>query len=162
MSALKRMVVGFAFGVENEKPTVALIRKKSPEWQKGKLNGIGSKVEPGEAFWEAMRREFKEEAGVDTLKWMPFCSIDGESQNGFPWRIVFFYTILNKEQFNHIRSMEEERIEKYAIDEIPLNECVDNLRWLIPMALTAIHTKNREFYMISEYLTDDILKAYAA
>lgn len=47
----------FAFCEES----VLLVRKAKPEWQKGLLNGIGGKVEPGESVLEATVREFKEE-----------------------------------------------------------------------------------------------------
>lgn len=58
-----------------------LIRKTHPEWQKGKLNGIGGKIEkriPGydieygvpieETPFEAMIREFHEETGITTTR----------------------------------------------------------------------------------------------
>lgn len=55
-----------------------LIRKTHPEWQKGKLNGIGGKIEKKEqlvgAVWltespfEAMIREFHEETGITTTR----------------------------------------------------------------------------------------------
>lgn len=45
---------------------VSLIRKKRPEWQAGKLNGVGGHVEEGEPPRNAMAREFFEETGVKT------------------------------------------------------------------------------------------------
>jgi 8-oxo-dGTP pyrophosphatase MutT (NUDIX family) len=62
-----------------------LIRKTHPEWMKGKLNGIGGKIEkkeellidpddPGKNTWlmetppEAMIREFYEETGITTTR----------------------------------------------------------------------------------------------
>ena len=44
---------------------VVLIRKSRPEWQAGRLNGVGGKVEEGEDPYQAMRREFWEETGVN-------------------------------------------------------------------------------------------------
>ncbi len=55
-------VAGFYFSECGER--VALIRKLKPEWQRGWLNGIGGKVEPGESPLSAMVREFEEEAGA--------------------------------------------------------------------------------------------------
>lgn len=52
-------VLGFLFSNFD----VALIKKTHPEYQKGKLNGIGGKIEPRETPLEAMEREFFEETG---------------------------------------------------------------------------------------------------
>lgn len=49
---------------------VLLIRKNRPVFLKGKLNGIGGKVESNESPDEAMIREFKEEAGRYITKWI--------------------------------------------------------------------------------------------
>lgn len=50
----------FAFSGEH----VLLLRKDTPSWQKGKLNGIGGKVEQGESIHTATVREFQEETGL--------------------------------------------------------------------------------------------------
>lgn len=55
-------VLGFAF---NRFDQVLLIRKERPDWQRGKMNGIGGKVEKNETHLQAMRREFVEECGLD-------------------------------------------------------------------------------------------------
>lgn len=69
---MKRYVLGFAFN--SDYTEVALIKKNRPDWQKGKYNGIGGKVEEGEPEILAMVREFKEETGIETLPewWKPF------------------------------------------------------------------------------------------
>jgi 8-oxo-dGTP diphosphatase len=54
-------VLGFGFDSDRR---VALIKKKRPEWQAGRWNGIGGKVELHETSREAMAREFYEESGV--------------------------------------------------------------------------------------------------
>ena len=68
--------LGFAFRGD----VVYLIRKERPAFMAGKLNGIGGKLEPGEDPLEAMRREFKEEAGLTVSNWHPFYIIPG---NGY-------------------------------------------------------------------------------
>jgi 8-oxo-dGTP diphosphatase len=55
--------LGFLFSPDLSR--VALIRKASPAWQAGKLNGIGGKSEPGETSLDTMSREFFEEAGLN-------------------------------------------------------------------------------------------------
>jgi 8-oxo-dGTP diphosphatase len=64
-----RWVVGFLIRNRSE---VALMTKTHPEWQKGKLNGVGGKIDDGESPEGAMRREFLEEAGVDVPTWRKF------------------------------------------------------------------------------------------
>lgn len=53
--------------------SVVLIEKKKPKFQRGKLNGVGGKVEPGETHFDAMIREFKEETGVHFIEWHRVC-----------------------------------------------------------------------------------------
>lgn len=58
-------VLGFAFTPEvGMYRRVALIEKKKPKWQEGRINGIGGKIEPGETAVQAMSREFYEETSV--------------------------------------------------------------------------------------------------
>lgn len=54
-------VLGFAFS--HTMRSVVLIEKLKPDWQAGKLNGVGGKIEPGENAYDAMAREFFEETG---------------------------------------------------------------------------------------------------
>lgn len=60
---MKDYVLGFAF---DRRGAVALICKARPDWQRGKWNGIGGHVEPGERPKKAMVREFKEETTMST------------------------------------------------------------------------------------------------
>lgn len=64
---MKRMVLGFALDLPNQQ--VLLIRKNRPDWQAGKLNGVGGHMEGGDggSTRAAMRREFLEETGAPTL-----------------------------------------------------------------------------------------------
>jgi 8-oxo-dGTP diphosphatase len=43
------------------------VLKNKPAWQKGRLNLVGGKVEPGETPAEAAFRELKEESGLDGM-----------------------------------------------------------------------------------------------
>lgn len=55
-------VLGFLFNPYTTR--VTMIRKTRPEWQKGKLNGIGGKIKHDESPMDAMVREFEEETGL--------------------------------------------------------------------------------------------------
>ncbi len=50
---MKRWVVGFLFNTKGE---IALISKTHPEWQAGKLNGVGGAVEGEETQLERIRK----------------------------------------------------------------------------------------------------------
>lgn len=69
MANLIPYVLGFMF--DDEMKHVLLIKKNRPEFQKGKLNGVGGTIEEGETPLQAMEREFKEETGVEGLTWFP-------------------------------------------------------------------------------------------
>lgn len=73
----KHYVVGLAFNRVADK--LALICKKRPQWQAGKLNGIGGQVEVGETAETAMQREFQEETGVQiTSPWVLIATLDDD------------------------------------------------------------------------------------
>jgi 8-oxo-dGTP diphosphatase len=74
-----RYVLGFCFdpGWHN----VLLFCKVRPEWQLGKLNGLGGHVEEGETPWRAMEREFDEETEGrlrGLVEWTVFARLRGE------------------------------------------------------------------------------------
>lgn len=129
----QRYVCGFAFhGEPGSAPHVVLIRKIKPEWQAGKLNGVGGKIEPGETPEQAMAREFKEEAGVfsSSTDWAVFarCIFRGAD-------VIFLRSF--DETYVKSRTMTAETIEHrdvFGIDEIPEGSIIPNLRWLIPLA----------------------------
>ena len=118
-------VAGFLINPIEE--TVALIRKGKPEWQRGKLNAIGGKIEEGETPQEAMRREAEEEMCVHLHNWAHFATVEGE------WGRVYFFRAFASTE--HPRTREEEAIEIHPIASIPYAECIPNLSWLIPLAL---------------------------
>lgn len=120
-------VCGFLF---NSLGFVALIHKlRGPKEVVGKLNGVGGKVEADETPLEAMRREFKEEAGLDIRSWFEFCVLDGPG-----WRVHFFYDKVLDGGYD-LRSMTDEPVHWHPIENINLLPVVNNLKWLIPMAL---------------------------
>lgn len=120
-------VVGFLLCKSN----VLLVEKKRPEWQKGLWNGIGGRVEPGESVDVAMRREFREEAGLDVDKWHLFCTEMGTNC------VVYFY----RADVQTTRSVERdvndvgETLEWHHVDHVVDSPVVGNLRWLVPMAM---------------------------
>lgn len=120
---------------------VALILKQEPEWQRGKLNGIGGKcgfgegIDPNESPEDCIIREFEEEAGPKITNWRKFCIMKGTD-----WTVHWFMTrgnySLKKGHYPASSATGEfERILWIPIDDLPYWNIMSNLRWLIPLAL---------------------------
>lgn len=54
------------------------IEKNRPDWQVGKINLVGGKVEPGESFKDAAFRELYEESGIIAKKMIEYGSMIGD------------------------------------------------------------------------------------
>lgn len=135
-----KYVAGFLFSAD--KKNVVLIRKNKPEWQKGKLNAVGGKVEDGEVPLAAMIREFKEETGVEITNWHNFCMLTNPD-----WEVSFFSAF--SDSIPGVKSMTDEQIvicdvlttitSDAALFSLGSSSIIPNLRWLIPMALFDPH-----------------------
>ncbi len=129
----KDFVVGFLFSDDPDVfpfgPRVVLIHKRRPSWQDGKLNGVGGKIKKDETPLEAMKREFKEEAGVDVEGWRMFAKLD------FSGGRVFFFTASCDEADTKIESKTDEQVQWFSVEDVKHLFVVPNMRWLIPMAL---------------------------
>lgn len=124
----KYYVLGFMFDATKDR--VVLIRKNRPDSQRGKLNGIGGKVEHTDPGFEyAMSREFLEETGVETKPWdwIKFNVMRGES-----WHVTCYYCI--SQNYKDVKSMTDETVQVVLTDHVNNMEIMSNLRWLIPMA----------------------------
>lgn len=129
---VREWVVGFMFDEAAER--VVLVRKNRPEWQKGRFNGVGGKVEPGESPHEAMDREFGEETGVTTTGWHHFASLKWEEGV-----VHFFRCFVDRRVLDQCETVTDEEIGHYSIHALmapwePCGPMTPNLRWLIPLA----------------------------
>lgn len=127
---MNQYVCGFAFSSQDP-VEVLLIHKQRPEWQQGKLNGIGGHIEFGEGPHEAMVREFREETGAEIRYWNSFCTLD--DRRG--WRVFFYMTQIVPVG---VRSMTDEKIQWVRFNRLPYN-VVPNLHWLLPLAWYGQH-----------------------
>ncbi len=128
---MKQYTVGFIFSEDLEK--VLLIHKTAPDWQKGKINGIGGKLEEGEELVDCMVRETLEETGVKTEpdNWVYTGAIKGAgdliSTFGYKYSGKLFDAF----------TFEKEKIEWFPVGKLPEN-MIMNLTWLIPLTLEKI------------------------
>jgi 8-oxo-dGTP diphosphatase len=123
---LTNYVVGFLFNESQD--FVVLIRKNRPDWQKGKLNGVGGKIEEGEAAKAAMQREFFEETGVAINDWQEFGMMTGTD-----WAVSLFRAF-NNQAYTAVTRTDEE-IFLIKVRDIRVYKTVDNLSALIELAL---------------------------
>lgn len=130
---MKRYVLGFCFNPAGDK--VVLIRKTRPDWQAGKLNGVGGHIEKGESPIEAMKREFKEETlWTEDCDWRPFGRLRGDGRE-----VYLFHGCYDRIPSPFAVSDEGEASAHHV--SIVLSNCTSkgsapmpNLRYLIPMA----------------------------
>lgn len=138
-------VCGFLF--TDDLSQVILIRKNKPEWQYGKFNGVGGKIEViGTASTsderpllekpeDAMRREFLEETGATThVNWWKLFRTE-RFQNG---AVVHFLYAVSSSAFAEAETKTDERIVKMWVP-VALKSWREammyNLPYLIEMAL---------------------------
>ena len=127
-------VLGFAF--DRLAGEVCLIRKRRPAWQRGKLNGVGGSLDGNEDEAHAMRREFREETGVDIeeSRWRIFARLT-TIRPGVA-RIWLFTA--NLEPGDDPRTCEDEEVIEMPLihlRDLDPADIHDNLSWMIPMAL---------------------------
>ncbi len=129
--------VGFLFD-ERYHPIeeVLLIRKLKPQWQAGRLNGIGGHLEKDETSLQAMCREFKEETGAEFNNWDLVCILEGEDFilnvfRGFTFSVILYILTLREQGFK----TPEGDIGIYKVSEVNELGGLPNLNWLIPMCL---------------------------
>ena len=132
-------VLGFLFS--SDFSSVCLIEKQKPKWQQGRYNGVGGKVEAGEAIDVAMAREFTEETGVslDAAAWKPYASLKGADASD--WRVHIFFAV--DDRINDVRTMEEEKVIVTSSKAVLLGEfkTMGNVPWLVSMALAVATAK---------------------
>ncbi len=124
-------VLGFYFSKNSEH--VLLIHKsqdKGPLSVRGKWNGVGGKVEKDETIITAMRREFKEETGIETFNpdWELKTWIFGAEDS---FEINIFAAFGNPKK---ARQMEAEEIGIFVTNRLPDN-LASHTAWLIPLLL---------------------------
>jgi 8-oxo-dGTP diphosphatase len=123
--SVQHYVCGFLFSPDRAR--VLLIRKRRPQWQAGKLNGVGGKIEPSDASpMAAMTREFREEADVTIENWQEVLTLTAPD-----WHTHFYRS------FGDVaaaRAITDEQLEVHPARNLP-PDTIPNLRWMIPLML---------------------------
>jgi len=122
------------FLISDDLRWLVMIERNKKDWQYGKLNGIGGKIEKNESVFQAMTREFKEETGVDILLWEPLATLVHKDK----FKIFFFKRFAKQEILDmcyNAKSKNGKITQVFLKDKMPDN-CIENVKWLIPMALS--------------------------
>lgn len=126
---LQNYCLGLAF--TKDKSKVLLIKKLSPPWQEGRLNGVGGKVEQGEDSAVAMNRECREETGLG-LPWEKAGTIHGTNNDGSSFWCEVFFAFSDK--IHNAEQREAEQPGVFDVATLGKYPLVNNLRWIIPYA----------------------------
>lgn len=128
-----KYVVGFIFSWD--KKSVILIKKQHPEWQKGRLNGIGGHINDKETAVAAMQRECKEETGLDLPAWNEFLLCEDEDKK---IQLHCFRTVLFENQIKQAKTMTDEAISVVDAENasnLSAQSMIGNLRVILRMAM---------------------------
>jgi len=144
MSDKKFYVAGLMF--TDDMIDVAVIRKNHPEWQEGKFNAIGGKIEENETSNNAMIREFEEETGLRHETWYKFLNVYNDY-----FDVSFFVTSVDRETIYKTDSKTDEAVFILPIDQVltmtDADLAIPNLRWIVPLAVDWYENTNRDFEM---------------
>lgn len=130
-------VLGFLFDPAGQK--VALIEKQSPPWQKGRLNGIGGKVEQFEHPNAAMIREFEEETGVKITNWKYMGAMSSSKE----W-IANIYTTTSP-LIDELKTVTDEQVVIMNCTEtvnLHSSQAISNVPWLISICRDHLFNPN--------------------
>lgn len=154
----------YVCGILLSKGKFTLIKKNRPEWQKGKLNGIGGKIKSfrsndSESTFNqeenpkvAMAREFEEETGVfiQASRWHCFhieSFVNAKTlkadQSGA--KVYFFIALGEPEEIDAVETMTDEEVVIMTDDDMtryPASEFVYNIPYLYLMILSNINNNS--------------------
>jgi 8-oxo-dGTP diphosphatase len=120
-------VLALLYSVDHSQ--VVLMRRTRPAWQAGRVNGLGGRFIPGETAAMAARREVREECGVDVAEWREVLVWEDAEY-------VMHVMRGESERAREARTIEDQEVFLADVHALP-HDVIDNLRWLVPLALDA-------------------------
>jgi 8-oxo-dGTP diphosphatase len=108
---------------------VVLMRRTRPAWQAGRVNALGGRLMAGESAATAARREVREECGIDVAEWEEVLVWEDAEYRMHVMRAV-------SDRARDARTVEDQEVFLADVNALPAN-VIDNLRWLVPLALDA-------------------------
>jgi len=113
---------------------ILLIEKQKPEWQRGKYNLVGGKIEPDEDPYDAAQREFAEETGYKS----PVTSVEQMGIVKGDWGKIYCFNKLVTENFIP-ESQGEGKVFWTDWSVIKDDSCLmPNLRVIIPLMVMGV------------------------
>lgn len=125
-----RYVLGFAF---DRADNVILVQKTKPQWQAGKLNGVGGQIEEtDDTPVAAMVREFQEETRLSTREsqWRYVLTMGSDD-----WEVLV-YTMTDLDAYYGIyQGQQTDTDERLMIlhkgEVLGSSSCISNVQWLV-------------------------------
>jgi 8-oxo-dGTP diphosphatase len=108
---------------------VVLMRRTRPAWQAGRVNALGGRLLSGESAAAAARREVREECGVDVGDWLEVLVWEDAEYRMHVMRGI-------SDRARDARTLEDQEVFLADVNALPPT-VIDNLRWLVPLALDA-------------------------
>ena len=124
----RKFTLGFIF--DSASRHVLLVHKERPEWQKGKVNGVGGKYESGEGAEACIQRETQEETTLEIPEsnWVYVGVIHQEKGD------VDVLAARYRGSMEDAKRNDDEEIGWFPIDALPEN-VMTNVSWLVPLSL---------------------------
>jgi len=128
---------------QGDRNSIILVKKNSPDWQVGKYNLPGGKIEEGEGSGEAAHRELKEETGYEALKMSLMGCIQDTDEDLKDFRdyegstIFCFRAIISKDAGEMApRPEETETVAWHRWNKVYTSRrLIPNLRVIVPLML---------------------------
>lgn len=134
---MDQFTLGFVFNAKKDK--VLLMHKNRPDWQRGRLNGIGGRIEEGETSIACMVREAEEETTLSTREsdWHLIANHGGKA-----WSMDV-YAHVHRGDESAVQTCTDEKVEWFPVDALPPT-ILSNIAWLVPLSLDILNDKNLE------------------